>query len=151
MTVGVGGQPVGVDVVAAAAEVVVGVPGDVRGQHRDPRRGPCRGDDPGEGELVASGRPGVEVVQPGALGGLDVLVEMRVGVAVLVPLDAGLGVVAVGRDLHRRPGPVLVEPAEAADELLLQPVAPQAELVRLDGVDAELGPSRPTFTHLGQA
>ena len=51
---------------------------------------------------------------------------MRVGVAVLVPRDAGLGVVAVGRDLHRGPRAVLVEPAEAADELLLAAVAPEA-------------------------
>ena len=37
-------------------------------------------------------------------------------VALLVPLDAGLCVVAVGGDLHRCPRSVFVERADAADE-----------------------------------
>ena len=133
-------QAVGVDVVAAAAEVVVGVPGDVRGQHRHRRRAaaPAR-----RSRGTRTARPrrvrGVEVVQARLRSGAATYCLMvRAGVAELVPLDAGLRVVAVGRDLHRGPRAVLVEPAEAADELLLPAVAPQLELVRLDGVDAEL-------------
>ena len=133
-----GRQLVGVDVVAPPAEVVVGVPGDVGRQHRQRRRGPRRGDDPGEREPRARGRTGAEVVQAAALGGRDVLRVRRAVVADLVPLHAGPGVVAVGGDLHRRARAVLVEPAEAADELRRPPVAPQLQLVRLDRVDAEL-------------
>ena len=65
--------------------------------------------------------------------------QVRVGVAVLVPLDAGPGIIAVGRDLHRGPRAMLVEPAEAADELLLDPISPEGELIRFDGMDPELG------------
>src|SRR5205814_10036411 len=70
---------------------------------------------------------------------LDVLVQVRVGVAVLVPFDAGSGVIAIGRDLHRGPRAVLVEPAQAADVLFFDPVPPETELIRLDRVHSELG------------
>src|SRR5262249_12696486 len=131
-------QPVGVDVVAAAAEVVVGVPGDVAGDDGDGGAGRGRRDDPGEGELQPRRRGGGEIVEAAARRGGDVLLVRGADVADAVPGDAGLRVVAVGRDLHGGAGAVLVVPAESADELLVPAVAPQGELVLLDGVDAEL-------------
>ena len=130
-------QTGGVDVVAATSEVVVGVP-VVRGQDdgnvssRFVRR-----HHPGEGK-EASGRFRMQIVEPGSLRTGDELGLMRIGIADLVPLDAGLGVVAVWRDLHHRPGTMLVEDAEIADEFLLQSVAPEGKLIRFDRVNPEL-------------
>ena len=105
------------------------------------------GDDPGKAEeslrkrCVVAGegvpRPGVEVVQPGALRGGDELPVVGAGVADGVPAHAGLRVIPVGGDLHGGARSVLVEPADGPHELLLPPVAEQLELVRLAGVDAE--------------
>src|SRR5207244_1907059 len=68
---------------------------------------------------------------------LDLLQMMRAEVAELVPLHAGLRVIAVGRDLHHGAWPMLVVPAEAAHEFLLPAVTPEFELVLLDGVNAK--------------
>ncbi len=133
-----GRQPVRIDVVAPPAEVVVGVPGDVGCQHCDLAARAARGHDPGERKEPPAVRARVKIIKSRPLGGRDVLCMLRVGVAVLVPLDAGLGVVAIGRDLHGRPRPVLVEPADLA-ATSFPAVAPQVELVRLDRMDAELG------------
>src|SRR5262249_3312918 len=95
-------------------------------------------DDPGEGEALAGRRAGVEVVQAAVRRGGDVLLVGGASVADLVPLDAGAGVIAVGRDLHGRSRTVLVVPAEAANQFLAPAVTPQRQLVLLDGVDAEL-------------
>src|SRR5579864_5132612 len=65
---------------------------------------------------------------------------MRACVSVLVPLDAGLRIVAVRADLHGGPRPVLVVPAEIAYEFLLPPVAPEAKFVGLGGMNAEFRP-----------
>ena len=64
---------------------------------------------------------------------------MRTQVADLVPRNAGLRVVAVGRDLHHGARAVLVVPAETADELLFPAVAPEFEFVLLDGMNAKFG------------
>ena len=61
-------------------------------------------------------------------------------VAVLIPLHARLGVIAVGRDLHIGPRPVLVKRADAADELLCGTVAPQFQFVLDHPVHPEFGP-----------
>ncbi len=131
---------VGVDVVAAAAEVVVGVPGDVRGEHghRGLRRG--RSDDPREGERAAGASAGVEVVQTGRRRRLDELPVVRTAVADLVPGHAGLRVIAVGSDLHDGARAVFIVPAQAPHPLLAPAVAPQLQPIRFDRVDAELGP-----------
>ena len=56
-----------------------------------------------------------------------------------VPLDAGLRIVSVGRDLHGGPRAVLVKPADLADELLADAISPEAQVIGLDRVNAELG------------
>ena len=101
--------------------------------------GRCGATIQGNAELGPSGSAGVKVIQARPLRRLDVLVQERVGVAVLVPGDAGLGVVAVGRDLHRGPRAVLVKPAEAADRLLFRFRTARDSTVGLDRVDPKLG------------
>src|SRR5688572_29818695 len=64
---------------------------------------------------------------------------MRTEIADLVPADAGLRVIPVGGDLHYRARPMLIVPAEAADEFLFPAVAPQLKLVRLHRMHAKLG------------
>ena len=133
------GERIGVDVVAASAEVVVGVPVDVGRQHGDSGHWLGRRDDPGEGEETAGLRGGVEVVETGSFRRLDVLLMGGVGIALPVPLDAGPGVVAVGRDLHGRARTVFVVPADVPDVLLLPAVPVQCELVGFHRVHAEFG------------
>ena len=64
---------------------------------------------------------------------------MRARIALAVPLHAGLGVIAIRGHLHDGARSVLIEPAEHAQELLVATVSPKRELVRFDGVHAELG------------
>src|SRR5262249_2904433 len=77
------------------------------------------------------GGRGVEVVQARARRRLDELLVAGAAVAALFPLDAGLRVVAVGRDLPdgaravlRRPPPPPHAPLPAALAPPLRPVAP---------------------------
>ena len=98
-----------------------------------------RSDDPGKAELGSLGRAGMKIVKARPLGGHDILVQGRVGVAELVPGDAGLRVIAVGRDLHRGPRAMLVKPTQAADELFLETIPPETQVIGLDRVDPELG------------
>ncbi len=133
-----GRHPVGMDVVAATAEVVVGVPGDVAGQDRHRGSGGGGRHDPREGEEEAPFGGSVEVVEAAALGCGHLLRMAGAGVAVAVPLNAGLRVVPVRRQLHVRPGAVLVVPADGAHELLLAAVAEEFQLVGLVAVNAEL-------------
>ena len=79
----------------------------------------------------------VQVVQSAAGGGFDELAERLAVIPELVPLHACLCVVAVGCDLHRGTGAVLVEGADTSDELFLCSVSPEFEFVLLDGVHAE--------------
>jgi hypothetical protein len=74
---GRGREGVGVDVVTPAAEVVVGVPGEVARQDGQGRPGPCRRDDPGEREPKARGRPGPEAVEAAPIRGRDELLVRR--------------------------------------------------------------------------
>jgi len=68
------GEAVGIDVVAASAEIVVGEPGVGGGEDGDLRLWFCGGDDPGEREEFAGFFAlGVEVVEAGALGAGDEL------------------------------------------------------------------------------
>src|SRR5205823_6369812 len=99
-----------VNVVAAAAEVVVGVPGDVRRQHRDRGRRFLWLHDPREGEEFAARILDVEVVEPAPWRGGDALVMPADAVADAVPLHAHLRIVTVRGDLLCRAGPVIVEP-----------------------------------------
>ena len=103
---------VGVDVVAAAPEVVVGVPVDIGGQHGDVGRRLGGRDDPGEGKEPARLRGRVEVVQAGPFRRFDVLFVGGIRIALGIPPHAGPGVVAVGRDLHGGAWAVLVVPAD---------------------------------------
>src|SRR5262249_23592531 len=64
---------------------------------------------------------------------------VRAGVAELVPLGPRLRVIAVGRDLHRRPRAVFVVPADGAHQFLLVAIPPKRELVLLDRMHAKLG------------
>ncbi len=57
-------QCVGVNVVAAPAEIVVGVPVHVRGEHGDCRLRFAGSDNPGKGEAGSRRRPRMEVVEP---------------------------------------------------------------------------------------
>ena len=81
----------------------------------------------------------MKIVKARPLGGSDILVQCRVSVAELVPGDAGLRVITVGRDLHRGPRAMLVKPTQAADLLFLEAVPPETQMIGLDGVDPELG------------
>ena len=136
---GGGREAVGVDVVGAAAEAVVGVPVDVGGEYGEFAGRFFGGDDPGEGEEAAGLVAGVEVVEPRSLRGGDDLPHGLAVVAVLVPLGAYLSVIAVGGDLHIGARAMLVEGADTADEFLVGAVAPQLEAVFDHGVNAELG------------
>src|SRR5215813_14208804 len=81
----------------------------------------------------------MEIIQSRAFGPFNDLFVVRAEIPDLVPTNAGAGVIAVGRDLHHRPRPVLIVPAKAADEFFRPAVAPQLDLERLDRMDAELG------------
>src|SRR5215510_1116710 len=63
----------------------------------------------------------------------------RAPVAQFVPLHAGLGIVTVRCNLHGGARPMFVVPADHADQFLPQSVPPQAELILLDRMHAELG------------
>ena len=128
-----------VDVVAAPPEVVVGVPVDVGGQHGYVGRRRGRRDNPGEGKESAGLRGSVEIIQAGPFRRLDVLFVGGIRVTLGVPLHAGPRVIAVGRDLHRGAGAVLVVPADVPDVFLLLAVVVKFQLVGLHGVHAELG------------
>src|SRR5262245_51760432 len=80
----------------------------------------------------------MEVVQPRPLRRSDHLPVVGADVADSVPAYSRLRVVAIRRDLHCGARAVLVVPAQAAKELLVQPVAEQLQLVLLDGVNAKL-------------
>src|SRR5207247_323876 len=80
----------------------------------------------------------VEVVETRSARGGDALVMPLAAEADPVPLHSGLGVVAVRRDLFRRAGAVIVEPAEVLDQFPVPAVAPQRQLVGVGRMDAEL-------------
>src|SRR5262245_17630210 len=100
------------NVIAAASETVVRVPGDVRGQHRDLRSRLAWRDNPGKGKEPSRFALGVKVIQSRALRRGDELLVMRARVAKLVPSHTCLRVVTFRRDLHGRSRAVLVEPAD---------------------------------------
>jgi hypothetical protein len=56
----------------------------------------------------------------------------------VVPGDAGLDEMAVGYKLHASARAMVVKPTDVAQIILAQAVAPQGQLVGLDGMDAEL-------------
>src|SRR5262245_58551034 len=131
-------QLVRMNVVAAAAKVVVSVPGDVGGQDGNRCSWLLRRHDPGEREESAGFAAGMEVVKSGSVRRRDELLVVGAGVAEFVPHYAGLRIVAVRCARRRRPWAMLREPAQRSDELLLPSVEPQVDLVRSVTVDAEL-------------
>ena len=134
-----GREFVGVDVVAAAAVVVVGIPVYIGRQNCDfgLRGGRCH--DPGKGKEAARLGAGVQVVQPRARRCFHVLLVSRAGIALGIPFDAALGIVSIRRDLHSCPRSVLVVPADGPDEFFFPAVAPQLQFVCLYRVHAEFG------------
>src|SRR5262249_27103867 len=58
----------------------------------------------------------------------------------VVPVHAGFDEMAIGYNLHGRPWPVIVIPAQIANEFLANAVAPESKLVRLDRMHAKLDP-----------
>src|SRR5437016_5950051 len=80
----------------------------------------------------------MEVVEAGTIGRADELSVVRAAPAYLVPLNTGLRIVAIRRDLQVRPRTMLVEPADQLDEFPLDPISPQAQPVRLDRMNPKL-------------
>src|SRR5262245_47152483 len=64
---------------------------------------------------------------------------MRAPVALLIPSNAHLDIIAIRRDLHCCSWRMFVEPANVANELLLIAVSPQAQVVWLYCVHTEFG------------
>ena len=93
--------------------------------------------DPRQGEPQARRRLRAEVIQSGLFGSRHELLVSWAAVTDAVPLDAGLGVVAVGRDLHRGSRSMLIEPTETAHELGSPTVPPEFQVVLFDRVNAE--------------
>ena len=79
----------------------------------------------------------MEIVKARSLWAGDELGQMRTAVALLVPTDPGLGVIPIRGDLHDGARSMLVEPAEHLDILFVQPISPERQLIRLDGMDAK--------------
>ncbi len=63
---------------------------------------------------------------------------MGAAVAGFVPVDAGLDVVAIGRDLHHRTWSMLIEPTEHGNELFFESITPEGESVRFMRVHPKL-------------
>ena len=130
-----------VDVIAAPAKVVVGQPGIGRGQHSNRRARLGRRHHPREGEEFTRLLPlGMEIVETRARRPGHQLGMVRAAIAGLVPLDAALGIVAIGRNLHDGAWPVLIKPAQQLHKLPFPAITPEAEAIGFGGMDTKLGP-----------
>src|SRR5439155_18203366 len=98
----------------------------------------ARGYDPRKREKTTRLASRMKIIQARSVRCRYILLVMGAGVAELVPHRACLRVIAVGRDLHRRPRPMFVEPADRPHQLLLPAVPPQLELVRRVAMHAKL-------------
>ena len=127
------------DVVGAAAEVVVGVPVDVRGEDCDVGRRLLRRDDPRKAEERAGATLHVEVVEAAALRGGDDIARVRSErIAVVVPVAALRREIAVRQDLAIAARPERFEQPEVGDLLLAPAVPPEAQVERFGRMDPQL-------------
>src|SRR5262249_46943541 len=124
------------DVIAAAAEIVVCVPGVGGSQNCDLGLGRCRSDDPGKGKSPAGWRLRPQIIQPRSIRRHN---RRRRRKAALVPAYARLSEIAVGQGLAICLRTVLVHPADHPDELLLPPISPQRDLILFHGMNPVLG------------
>src|SRR5437763_10789815 len=77
----------------------------------------------------------MKVIKPAACRRFDdLLMQPRA----VVPLHAVLDEEAVGQELHTGTRAMIVVPADVANELLVQAIAPQPKLVCFDGMHTEL-------------
>src|ERR1700750_3050760 len=78
---------------------------------------------------------------------------IRAVVTKFVPVNASLGVIAIGSNLNGCLWSVFVVPAEYSDEFLFQSIAPKAELILFHRMDPELCPfarADPLGPHVAQ-
>src|SRR3954447_16144218 len=120
---------IGVDIIATSTKIVIGIPCHRRGKYANRRARFGGRHHPGEGEELTGFSLGMKIVKPGAFRRGSHLAEVAVAVTDFVPLYACLYIIAIGCDLHRGAGAMLVKPTQRANEFLLQPIAPKAQLI----------------------
>src|SRR5262249_23403327 len=109
-------KPAGMDVIAAAADVVVRVPRSGGSQNRDLRLGRRGGHHPRKGKRLAGGCSCPQIIQSRSVRRYN---GWRRRKPTLVPAHSGLREIAIGQCLSIGIRTVLIHPANHSDELLL--------------------------------
>ena len=100
------------DVIAAPAKVIVGVPSEIREQNCELGLWFFGSNHPRKREELPRFTVQMEVVKSGAFRSRDELFVVWAGVAELILLYSSLGIVLIRSDLHGRSGSVFIEPPD---------------------------------------
>ena len=127
-----------VDIIATPPKIIIRIPVYIRSQHCNIGTRLCRCDNPRKRKKHTRLCFGVQIIQSRSFGCCYILLVCRAGITLCIPLNTGLRIILIRRNLHRRPGAVFIVPTNWTHKLFLPPVPPQRQLVRLHRVYPEL-------------